>query len=105
MSGYRSRGISYGQVLNRWDHIGMSDTVPGLLQGLFPKLLGDSWPRLDETVRRLHGSGTTVRATGVFQVRHGSSWLARVLAWLARLPAAGDAVPVELRVVARADGE
>ncbi|MGH9854520.1 MAG: DUF4166 domain-containing protein, partial [Blastocatellia bacterium] len=56
-------------------------------------------------MRRLHGSSGTVRAVGVFQVRHGSNRLARTLARLARLPAAGEAVDVRLQVTAREEDE
>jgi hypothetical protein len=73
--------------------------------GLYPRLLGDSWANLGDAVRRFHDSGATVHAVGVFQVRHGGSWLARALAWFARLPAAGDAVAVRLQVTAGAGGE
>jgi hypothetical protein len=72
---------------------------------LYQKLLGGSWPDLDLALRRLHDSGETVRAVGVFRVRNGSGRLARALARLARLPAAGDAVDVRLQVTARKDGE
>jgi hypothetical protein len=73
--------------------------------GLYLKLLGASWPDLDVAIRRLHDSGETVNAVGVFQVRHGSNRLARALARLARLPAAGEAVDVRLQVSAREEGE
>src|SRR5215467_13279019 len=72
---------------------------------LYSKLLGASWPDLDVAIRRLHGSGGTVQAVGVFQVSHGSNWLARTLARLARLPAAGNAVDVRLQVTAQEEGE
>src|SRR5262245_17141880 len=73
--------------------------------GLYPKLLGASWSDLDNAIQRLHDSNGTVRAVGVFQVRHGSSRLARTLARLARLPAAGEAVDVWLQVTAREKSE
>src|SRR5262245_6373655 len=72
---------------------------------LYQKLLGASWPDLDVALRRLHDSGETVRAVGVFRVRHGSDRLPRAMARLARLPAAGEAVDVHLQVTAREDGE
>jgi len=72
---------------------------------LYQKLLGASWPDLDVALRRLHDSGETVRAVGVFRVRHGSNRLASALARLARLPAAGEAVDVRLQVTAREWGE
>jgi hypothetical protein len=73
--------------------------------GLYPKLLGDSWYTLDDAVRRLHASSAPVHATGVFRVRQGSNGLARMLARLAQLPAAGEAVDIQLVVTARGDGE
>jgi hypothetical protein len=72
---------------------------------LYPKLLGASWPDLDVEVRRLHSSGETVGAVGVFRVCNGSNGLARTLARLARMPAAGEAVEVRLQVTAREEGE
>jgi len=72
---------------------------------LYPKLFGASWYDLDNAIRRLHGSGETVHAVGVFQVRHGSDRLARSLVRLARLPAAKDAVDIRLRITTREDGE
>jgi hypothetical protein len=73
--------------------------------GLYPTLLGESWSNLDEAVRRLHAAGAPLHAVGVFRVRHGTNWVARALAWLARLPAAGEAVDVGLVVTARGGGE
>jgi Domain of unknown function (DUF4166) len=72
---------------------------------LYQKLLGASWTDLDVALRRLHDSGETVRAVGVFRVRDGNNRLARALARLARLPAAGEAVDVRLQVTAREGGE
>ena len=73
--------------------------------GVYPRLLGDSWYTLNDAIRRLHGSGATVHTVGVFQVRHGSNPLVRMLIWLMQLPAEGEAVDVQLLVTARKDGE
>jgi hypothetical protein len=73
--------------------------------GLYPNLLGDSWQRLDDAVRRFHEASATVHAVGTFQVRHGDSRLARALAWCARLPATGERVPVRLQVITGTAGE
>lgn len=72
---------------------------------LYQKLLGASWHDLDVALRRLHDSGETVRAVGVFRVRRGSGRLARALARLGRLPAAGEAVDVRLQVTVREGAE
>ena len=73
--------------------------------GLYPKLLGTSWCDLDNSVRRFHSSSGKVHAVGVFQVRCGSNRLARMVAFLARLPTAGEAVDVRLEVTELEEGE
>src|SRR5436309_15538246 len=83
----------------------MTETSLRSRSGLYPRLLGDSWHSLDDAVRRLHASGPLVHAVGVFRVRQGSNWLARTLARLARLPAAGENVDIELLVTASDGGE
>src|SRR5215510_11628894 len=75
------------------------------LSGLYPKLLGVSWPDLDNVVQRLHGSDGTIRAVGLFNVQYGNNRLARALARLTRLPAEGEAVDVRLQVSQREEGE
>lgn len=70
-------------------------TTPGLYQ----RVLADAWVQLDETVRQFHDGSVAVRAEGIFRIRHGSNWLSRLLAWLARLPLAGEEVPVQLAIV------
>jgi hypothetical protein len=66
--------------------------------GVYRQLLGSSWSALGESVRRLHGEGEIVRAAGTFRVCHGNNRLARVLARLGGLPAAGDAVAIHLHI-------
>jgi hypothetical protein len=78
---------------------------PGFHSGLYPRLLGDSWFRLDDGIRRLHGSILPVKAQGVFRVRQGKNWLAGTLARLAHLPTAGEAVDVQLLVTPWNDGQ
>ena len=89
----------------RWSSANDMETILRSPTGLYLKLLGASWPDLDVAIQGLHDSGETVHAAGVFQVRHGSNRLARALARLARLPAAGEAVDVRLQVSAREEGE
>jgi hypothetical protein len=72
---------------------------------LYQKLLDASWPDLDVALRRLHDSVEPVRAVGGFRVRRGGNGLARTMAQLARLPAAGEAVDVRLQVTAQEEGE
>jgi hypothetical protein len=56
-------------------------------------------------VRQFHGKGQSFAARGLFRVRHGDKRLARLLAWLMRLPAPGEAVELRLQVVCRDGGE
>ena len=39
--------------------------------GLYERLMGDAWLRLDEPVRRLHTSGSGPCGEGLFAVRRG----------------------------------
>lgn len=72
---------------------------------LYRQLLGDAWPNLALSIRTLHEASLPLRATGIFRVTHGDSWLARLLARLARLPAAGEAVEVVLQVTMQGEHE
>ena len=49
---------------------------------LYPRLLGESWRRLDRAVRCCHYEGEPVHCAGTFEIRHGASRLARILARL-----------------------
>ncbi len=81
------------------------ETIRRSPSGVYPQVLGSRWDELDESVRRLHSLGTSVRATGTFRVCHGSNPLLRLLARLARLPAAGEAVDMRLLVTPLQQGE
>jgi hypothetical protein len=71
--------------------------------GLYPRLLGASWSRLPEVVRRMH-AGDSRRAAGLFDVRHGAG-LGAALVRLLGLPAAGRAIPTVLTVTSDSAGE
>lgn len=73
--------------------------------GLYSRVLGPKWNELHATVRRFHAAGQTVRATGLFRVCHGTNWVSRCATRLARLPAAGEAVAVQLAVIPQDEGE
>jgi hypothetical protein len=72
---------------------------------LYARLLGSSWALAAEPVRIAHAPEATIRAHGCLRVAHGRSRVARFLAWLLRLPRAGDAAKTRLVVTARAEGE
>jgi hypothetical protein len=67
--------------------------------------MGDSWSQIAEPVRRLHATHSIVRAHGHLRIQHGSHPVARLLAWMLRLPHACAAADARLIVTARADGE
>jgi hypothetical protein len=73
--------------------------------GLYARLLGDSWAALPQAVRDMHCGGSAVRAVGLLRVARGANRLARWLAALLRLPAAGAAVPVTLVITPSTAGE
>ena len=49
-------------------------------------------------MRELHPGAEAWQGVGLFTVRHGASWLARTLARLLKLPAAGADIPVRLTI-------
>ena len=81
------------------------ETIRSSPSGLYPQVLGSRWNELAESVRQLHGQGSIVRATGTFRVRPGSNGLLRWLARLVRLPAAGEAVDLQLIITPLPRGE
>jgi hypothetical protein len=72
---------------------------------LYPRLMGAQWLQLAEPVRFAHTPESTVRGSGRLRVAQGSSPLARVLAWLLRLPRASEAAETRLVVTSSAGGE
>lgn len=75
--------------------------------GLYERIAGEGWGRVDERVRRLHARGPAsgARARGVFAVRRGRGLVARALALLLGLPAGGEAVPLRLSIEPAGGGE
>jgi len=58
---------------------------------LYAWLLGPRYAVLPEIVRQMHDVTPRVTAEGISTVSHGTSWLARVMVRLLRLPRAGGA--------------
>ena len=73
--------------------------------GLYPRIVGDTWSDLAAPVQRFHMLAKQYQGTGLFTVRHGPGFLARLVAKLMRLPAAGEKVPVKLIVDVNDEGE
>jgi len=72
---------------------------------LYARILGDDWLRADEGVRAAHFAGRPIERRGLFRVRRGTGFLVRAIARLLRLPAAGDGVPIRLRIEEDGAGE
>jgi hypothetical protein len=76
--------------------------------GTYRRVLGDAWTDLHPAVRAAHldgHDGAPVRGAGRFRVEHGPGRLARLLANLLRMPAAGEDVLVTLEITADGAGE
>jgi hypothetical protein len=72
--------------------------------GLFPRLLGNLFGTLAPAVRRAHG-GHAVVLRGRANVERGRHPLARVVGWLARLPAAQHDGPIEVHISPEGNSE
>jgi len=74
---------------------------------LYQRIIGPAWSNLSDSVRELHLTGEQIemRGQGLLNIRHGSNVMAQLLAWLMRMPAAGDNVPTELVVTSLDQGE
>ena len=81
------------------------DQLVSIPSGLYPQVLGSSWSELDAIVRQFHSEGEIVHAVGTFRIEHGSNRFSRFLAWMGRLPAAGEVVDLRLIVTPMRDGE
>jgi hypothetical protein len=68
---------------------------------VYPRLLGPAWHELADAIQQLHDGTRIVRANGTFRVRH----VRPILAWLARLPAAGEMVALRLVITPTDAGE
>ena len=63
---------------------------------LYPSVMGGQWEHLPAAIRRAHLSADTLR--GRFDVHHGKSRLARLVARLIRCPREAAAMPVTLHI-------
>lgn len=83
----------------------MIETACSFSSRLYPQLLETSWHNLDQAIQIFHGEEKSTRAIGLFRVRHGNNSIARLLARLSQLPAAGESVAVQLLVSQQQGGE
>src|SRR5262245_47597418 len=72
---------------------------------LYQRLLADQFAGLHPVLREFHGRASGARARGVFRIRRPRGWLTNQLASLFGMPAAGQGIPVELRIMPEGAGE
>ena len=72
---------------------------------LYARIIGEAWSQIAEPIRRVHSSGSTLRASGCLRVEHGSNGPARALARLLRLPRPAPSAETQLTVTSGPDGE
>jgi hypothetical protein len=72
---------------------------------LYRRILGARFEVLPAVLRRFHDTGSGGRASGIFQVKRAPGRLRNAIAAVLRMPRAGDAVPVTLRVAVEGDRE
>lgn len=70
---------------------------------LYPAILGLAWSGLAPGLQWLHRDAVSAR--GCFRVRRGTGWLARIVARICALPAAGEEVAVMLAIARTDRGE
>ena len=72
---------------------------------VFRRVLGDRFDLLPPAIRQMHDLRTTSVASGSSEVVRGSSFLARSIGWIARLPAPGADIPVSVTFTPRNGAE
>ena len=68
------------------------------VRSLYEILLGEVWASAAPVVQRAHPRELPIERIGHFDITHGRGFLPRLLARRSKLPAAGRAVPTQLRV-------
>jgi hypothetical protein len=72
---------------------------------LYARVLTSSWAQLAEPARFAHTPQPLVRARARLRVEHGRNGIARLLAWVLRLPRAADDAEATLVITSDEDGE
>jgi hypothetical protein len=75
------------------------------MTSLYRRILGPTFDTLPRSLQQFHDVETEWRGRASFRVTRGRGWLRNAAANLGGLPAAGEAVPLTLRVVREGDGE
>jgi hypothetical protein len=79
--------------------------MAGSPAGLYAGLLGGSWDKVAEAVRRAHATDQAVTGRGQFHIRHGDRAAARIMLRLCRLPAASEAASFDVKITPLPWGE
>ena len=79
----------------------MADIVPAL----FRRVLGDRFDQLPAPIRQMHDVAVASIAEGESEITRGRSVAARLIGWIARLPAAGSEIPVTVDFTPRDGAE
>lgn len=79
----------------------MTDTTADTQAPLYRRALGDRFDELPATIRQMHQITAASVAEGRSEITRGTSVLARLIGWIARLPAAGSEVPVVVNFTPR----
>ena len=74
-------------------------------ESLFERVLGSAFGQLSPALQRCHQPGTRLRLAGQASVQRGAGRMARLVCDCMGFPAAGDAVPVQVHMVAQQQGE
>ncbi len=72
---------------------------------LYERLMGESWSRLDKSVRDVHLQADALEASGIFEVTHGNNLLARLINALTGMPHPSPTQPLHLTILKKGDGE
>jgi hypothetical protein len=74
-------------------------------KALYRRLLGEAFNILPEPIRRMHEVGQGLEADGMADIERGRGLLARVVAFILRLPPEGKNVPLTVRFDVKNGGE
>ena len=75
------------------------------MPSLYRRILGPAFDTLPMTLQQFHDVETEWTGHASFRITRGPGWLRNLVAGLGGLPAAGEAVPMKLRIVREGDGE
>lgn len=70
----------------------------GAAASTYQRLLGEAFAELSPVLQAVHGPATEVRAQGWMRVRHGRSWLIRLVNALTGVPGATEGVRLQLAI-------